>query len=127
MPMPKMLLGWKRKRGEKEMSEKVLGFYKKDAKYLLVTLKDKRKNPRTFHEITIEEPKLVSVRLASESVDLKELKEIIEKRIVEINKGTKNFFGTQEDLDKLEAMKAVSVFELNHLLSWAEKEVKRNE
>ena len=54
------------------MSEKVLGFYEKDS--------DKFEERLNFPtEITIDENKLVPVRLASESVDLKKLEKIIKE------------------------------------------------
>ena len=55
------------------MSEKVLGFYEKDS--------DKFEERLNFPtEITIDESKLVSVHLASESVDLKALKEYCKEK-----------------------------------------------
>jgi len=74
------------------MSEKVLGFYKKDAKVW-----DEIKDEATFF---INEQ--VSVRLASESVDLKELREWIEK-----NKRLREFVL------------------IDDLIEWAEKEAKK--
>jgi len=54
------------------MSEKVLGFYKKDAKRVPITSK-------FLIAYRIRIGKLVSVRLASESVDLKEHKKVLEE------------------------------------------------
>ncbi len=84
------------------MNEKILGFRKRDAQALGLRL-------------VFDVDDIVPV------VSIEELEKICKRRIVEINKGTKNFFGTQEDLNKLDAMKASSVFELNNLLSAAKE------
>ena len=80
------------------MSEKVLGFYKKDADLVLG-------EPYFKDEYRLKKDKLVSVRLASESVGLKELKDF------------------WEDNDKLR--KDYPRLFIDNLLSFIEKEAKK--
>jgi len=82
------------------MNEKVLGFYEKDS--------DKFEERLNFPtEITIDENKLVPVRLASESVDFKALKEWCEN----------NCFKTEWENE--------DAIILSNLIEWAEKEAKK--
>jgi len=86
------------------MSEKVLGFKEKDGtkSYWLV--------PENVETIVIEKSKLVPVRLASESVGLKELKEYCNKEMLNCD-------------DEYEQ----ATFDiLRELVKWAEKEAKKN-
>ena len=78
------------------MSEKVLGFYKKDGK-LTKTLFGYKVEPK----YEIYESKLVSVRLASESVDLKALKEFCKENYLPYNQ------------------------DICNLIEWAKKEAKK--
>ena len=60
------------------MSEKVLGFYEEDAR--LCQSKERQANQEFFYDIY--KKNLVSVRLASESVGLKEYKRVLEENKV---------------------------------------------
>jgi len=95
------------------MSEKVLGFYEKEASL---------ENPGIW---IIRMEKLVSVRLASESVDLKALKEKLKERERKIWEGTQTLLAHEIDIEKIELMKKVANWELNNIYSWAEKEAKK--
>jgi len=81
------------------MTEKVLGFWKKDAKF-----------NSTLGWVLVEEDKLVPVRLASASVDLKALKDELLKHI------------NCKDYHKLNEEKATC---LDMVINWAEKEAKK--
>lgn len=103
----------------KEMSEKVLkGFYEKSA--------DIEKQDSGWLEVTIHEQDFVPVRLASESVDLKDIKELkdfseqlVENKDLYLEKklnpaDVELFFDSIEDLN-------------NMIKDLAEKEAKKNE
>jgi len=82
------------------MNEKVLGFYEKDS--------DKFEERLNFPtEITIDENKLVPVRLASESVDLKALKRYCGKNQAKTDMSPKEWVCVK------------------YLIKWAEKEAKK--
>ena len=84
------------------MSEKVLGFYKKDG--VITSLDDSYKVGIFFEK---DKAKEVSVRLASESVGLKWLKEEIE-----------SFYRSNPEMEGANMA-------LKHLFSMAEKEAKK--
>ena len=86
------------------MSEKVLGFKRKDANWRCIG-----DEGLEWHHFRIADDKLVSVRLASESVELEKLRDYCNKRIS----------GTDTSWD------AGYVQALSNLLSWAEKEAKK--
>ena len=88
------------------MSEKVLGFYKKDAYE-----RPEFRSPFPCDSYEIPKDKLVSVRLASESVDLKKLKDFLE---------------TLRIGDMLDAGGDINVeFVREKIIEWAEKEAKK--
>ena len=93
------------------MSEKVLGFYKKDAAKELASYKTNcKKIVEKNYVYDIRKSQLVPVRLASESVDLKRLKARL--NTLAFDAGTKELHR-----DYLVA--------LQNIEDWAEKEVKK--
>ena len=92
------------------MSEKVLGFMHEDANFY--------KDDDGLWKYRVVDLRLVPVRLASESVGLKALKEYCKEQESNLwaEKNTCKPFRTR-----------VSLVNVSQLLSWAEKEAKKNE
>jgi len=92
--LPRMYCEKEKVRGEKEMSEKVLGFWKRDGKF----------NSK-LGWVLVEESELVPVRLESESVELKWLEKYC--RIIPSKSLTQYEIGyTQAFKDLLYAVRA---------------------
>ena len=93
------------------MGEKVYGFYNKNAMV----------SNRYEDTIEVTESKLVSVRLASESVDLKELKRKLKEQIVFSKKVIAEDSGNGYAENTADAM----IEFCEDLIEWAEKEAKK--
>jgi len=85
------------------MSEKVLGFYKKDGRkqYPSDGLIRQGVRSNTIVGYLIEKQKLVSVRLASESVDLKALKDICKNIEIDFDNDKYNQFSYPRTLEEV--------------------------
>ena len=99
------------------MSEKVLGFKEKDVKIINVCDDAEIVSEPIFRwEVEgSEKDKLVSVRLASESVDLEKLKGECKRLFDEVPKKERSYAA------------AGYILAIRNILIWAEKEAKKNE
>jgi len=103
------------------MSEKVLGFKLEDSA-LAVELKD-TSFERDVRVIDIRN--LIPVRLASESVSVEELEKELREREKKIWQGTQTLIGHESDIEKVDAMKEVANWEINHIRSWIKNQVSK--
>ena len=109
--------------GKKRMSEKVWGFYEKDA----FIIEEEAKNWdegcwETYKYYKISEYDFVPVRLASESVGLKAL----QTKLIQMEASLVEILRNEFDLAEQQAVEIIDN-EFKIALTWAEKEAKKNE
>ena len=105
------------------MSEKVLGFKKENALITCGKCDSSYTGEMPCHEedwadrITIIRKELVPV------VSVEELEKELREREKKIWQGTQTLIGHEFDIEKVDVMKDVANWEINHIRSWAKNQV----